>query len=335
MDGIKKSYTSKDYFSVLKGFEKGENDEEFYRSLEEQWNDIDTSQSSEFRQNQVWSVLKQQLFVQRPILKLYHTIRNIAAILFIPLLLGTGILYYLSNSPSSSKAWGEIKCPAGVRTEFQLPDGTSGFLNNKSKLRYPVQFDKVREVELEGEAYFDVVKQNGKKFRVNTSSIKVEVLGTSFNVSAYHDNNDEVVTLKNGKVRVLGKNDEQLTELSPDQQFTLNKDINKFSVTKVTALNYTSWISGKMLIQNETFEEIAKRLSRWYDVEIEIEGQKLKKFRYYATFEDEPLDEVLRLIALTAPIQYKDLGRIKNDNGTFSRRKIKFIFDENRINRFK
>lgn len=336
---FKGQYTRHDYFSVLKGFENGTESNEFYDQLEKQWDEIDTSATSGFNEKQTWLSVNHQLFNQgassRTIFKIYQIVRNIAAILFIPLLLITGVLYFQQSFKTDSNAWAEINCPSGVRTEFKLPDGSTGFLNSKSKLRYPVQFDKIRNVFLEGEAYFDVVKQNGNKFRVNTPSLKVEVLGTSFNVSAYSDSREEIITLQTGKVNVLDKNDKILSGLNPNQQFTLNKSQNKFSEKDVNALNYTSWITGKIIIQDEAFEDVAKRLSRWYDVEIDVEGQKLKDFKYYATFEDEPLDEVLRLIRLTAPIKYQEELRVRNQDGTFSKRKIKFKFDENRINSFK
>ncbi|HAZ01618.1 MAG: hypothetical protein A2W90_07295 [Bacteroidetes bacterium GWF2_42_66] len=342
MESIKKylkgKYSRRDYYSVLKGFESGENDKDFYGQLEKQWDETDLSQSSDFNKNRAWTNIKQQLFVQdyefRPVFNIYRFVRNTAAILFVPLLLVTGILYFQSKKTVDSNAWAEISCPSGVRTEFHLPDGSTGFLNSKSKLKYPVEFGKTRNVYLEGEAFFNVVKKNGKKFSVNTPSLKVEVLGTSFNVSAYSDSRDEVITLQTGKVNIFGKNDETLSGLVPGQQFTLYKKGNKFLLKDVKAQNYSSWISGKMIIQDEAFEEVAKRLSRWYDVDIELEGQKLKDFKYYATFESEPLDEVLRLITITAPIQYQEMGRTKAPDGSFTKRKIKFKLDGNRLKNF-
>jgi len=150
----------------------------------------------------------------------------------------------------------------------------------------------------------------------------------------YEDQPNEEITLKTGSLKILSKSNKQLSILSPDQQFVLDKEHNQFIKREVNALNYTSWISGKLIIQDERFEDVAKKLSRWYDVEIEIEDQRLKDFKYYATFEDEPLDEVLRLIVITAPIQYQEETRVRDADGSFSKRKIKFRTNENRIKDF-
>jgi len=345
MDDLKKTiqnffknrYTRHEYFSVCREFEEGIENKPFLDELEKQWNEVDTGSTPGFDLKSSWNKIVGQIGTstasKNPV-RVLSLIQKIAAILFLPLLVTSLLFYFSSNNRAETEGWAEIKCPAGVRTEFQLPDGSTGFLNSKSELKYPVDFKKSRDVYLTGEAFFNVVKNKKSRFRVTTPKLKVEVLGTSFNIMAYEDQPDEEITLKTGSLKVLGEKNEQLSVLAPDQQFVLNKKQNQFTEREVNTLNYISWISGKLIIQDERFEDVVKKLSRWYNVDMEIEDQKLKDFRYYATFENEPLDQVLRLISITAPIQYQEKARVRHANGSFSKRKIQFKINESRIKDF-
>lgn len=336
---FKNRYTRSEYFNVLLGFKNGDKNQRFIRELENQWDSISRNEGAEFNSESSWNRLNHRLQRQNSTantgIRVINFIRNIAAFMFVPLLVVSALYYFPGNKDLASNAWAEIKCPAGVRTEFELPDGSKGVLNCKSTLKYPVNFKGNRAVLLTGEAFFDVVKSKSDKFTVSTSRVKVEVLGTSFNVMAYDDELNEEVTLKTGEVKILDKDDRTITNLVPNQQFLLNTKNNQYLKKEVNAQSYTSWIAGKLVIQNERFEDIGRRLSRWYNVDIEVEGAALKDFRYYATFVDEPLDEVLRLIQITAPIEYQEGPRARTNDGSFSRQKIKFKLDENRINDFK
>ncbi len=330
-------YTRHEYFSVCREFERGVENEPFIEELESQWNEVDTNDPSNFDQKLTWNKIIGQIgtsIASKSTATVWYIVQKVAAILFLPILITALTLYFSANNRTGNNGWAEIKCPAGTRIEFQLPDGSTGFLNSKSKLKYPVNFKDNRNVHLTGEAFFEVVKNKKNKFTVTTGKLKAEVLGTSFNIMGYEDQPNEEITLKTGSLKILSKSNKQLSILSPDQQFVLDKEHNQFIKREVNALNYTSWISGKLIIQDERFEEVAKKLSKWYDVDIEIEDQKLKDFKYYATFEDEPLDEVLRLIVITAPIQYQEETRVRHADGSFSKRKIKFKTNENRIKDF-
>jgi ferric-dicitrate binding protein FerR (iron transport regulator) len=335
-------YTRHEYFSVYRGFEKDNKDKPFLEELEKQWDGIDdTGNPENFKQKLIWNKIirqiDQQSITSKSTVRVWHFIQKVAAILFLPLLIASLFYFYAVNQKSEQSeqiAWAEINCPAGVRTAFQLPDGSTGFLNSKSTLKYPVNFGTDREVYLTGEAFFDVVKSEKSRFRVITQKLETEVLGTSFNIAAYEDQPYEEITLKIGKLKVLDKNNKELSTLIPDQQFVFDTLQDQFTIKEVNAVNFTSWTEGKLIIQDERFEDVVKKLSRWYDVEMEIEHLKLKDFRYYAKFEDEPLTEVLRLIAITAPIQYQEEPRIKKKDGSFSKRKIKFRLNENRIENF-
>jgi len=126
---------------------------------------------------------------------------RIAAILVIPLLIASFLFYFQNRSFRNAISWAEINAPYGTRTDFCLPDGSTGHLNGGSSLKFPTQFTgKVRDVKLTGEAYFEVISNQRKPFIVTTDNIDVKVTGTSFNVMAYADEPNTEVTLKNGKV---------------------------------------------------------------------------------------------------------------------------------------
>ncbi|RKD91823.1 FecR family protein [Mangrovibacterium diazotrophicum] len=331
-------YTRKEYFSIQREFEKEKADENFLSALEQQWQTIDDD-DKDFPLLKSWNSLVYRLELspasKRRQLNYLVWLQRAAAILFIPLAISF-LLYYISSNigQSAEESWAEIICPPGVRAQFHLPDGSSGVLNSDSKLKYAVNFSSNRKVELVGQAYFEVVKDKKHPFNVTTSQLNVEVLGTTFSVLAYPDEQSEEVVLKTGQVKVLDTNLKPLTLLSPDQQLVFDIANSRYVKKEVDASALVSWINGKLVFRNERFEDIASQISRWYHVEIEVVGQKLKDYRYYGTFENESLDEVLRLIKLTAPIKYQEVERVKQPDGTFSNRKIILMTDERRIGDF-
>ncbi len=338
-DFFKSRYTRHEYFSVYRGFKEGDQNKAFLEAMEKQWNEVDAGKAEGFKQHLTWNKISRQVDLQPVTSKsttgmVWYFIQKAAAILFLPLLITSLFYFYTLKEKPGETAWAKIECPAGVRTEFRLPDGSTGFLNSRSTLKYPVNFGENRQVYLSGEAFFDVAKSKKSSFRVITRRLETEVMGTSFNVMAYENQSYEEVTLKTGKLKVLDKNNKKLSSLIPDQQFVFDTLQKQFVIKQVNADNFTSWTEGKLIAQDERFEDVAKKLSRWYDVEIEIKDPELNNFRYYAKFEDEPLDEVLKLIAMTAPIRYEEIPRVKKKDGSFTKRKIKLRLNENRIKNF-
>ncbi|MCG8513451.1 MAG: DUF4974 domain-containing protein [Halanaerobiales bacterium] len=283
--------------------------------------------------------------------KIYHQIRlennpvsktrfltvfqRIAAILIIPVILTFGtVFYFQSKTPNSEVAIAEIQCPLGVRTKFVLPDGTTGFLNNGSTLEYPLDFTKDRTVILKGEAYFDVIKDKESPFIVNTSNLSTKVLGTQFNVVAYGDENTEEIILKEGKVEVYSNQGDKLETLQPNQNLILNTQTKRYNKNRVEVSQYVSWIEGKLTFRNEEMQKAANRLERWYNIEIEIKDPELLNYSFRATFIDEPLEEVLKLLAITTPIKYKVQDRESTNNDTYKKKKVIVSIDRARLDAF-
>ncbi len=227
----------------------------------------------------------------------------------------------------------EAITPPGSRKQMILPDGTKAWLNAGSKLTYPKTFnDKTREVELEGEAYFDVVKNEQKPFIVHTSGIDIRVLGTVFNVKDYASEPSIEATLLRGMIEVVNKNDPGASKLilKPHEKLifakkqlltktsaTLSKytpekkiarpDITITSLTKNiadSALVETAWVYNKLVFEEESFEDIALKMERWYNVKISFKDEKLKNYRMSGSFVKETVTEALDVLQLLAPFSY-------------------------------
>ena len=266
-----------------------------------------------------------------------YSFQRIAAILFVPMLLSfMAYFYFQTKQISETLSYAEIQCPLGVRTKFQLPDGSTGFLNSGAHLKYPVRFkNDERIVELTGEAFFDVVHNKKSPFHVNTQNLDIKVLGTTFNVIANNDEKTEEIVLQTGKVDVSSRDGNQLAMLLPNEQLVLNTNNMSIEKNEVEASQYTTWKEGKLVFRNEGMEQVARRLSRWYNAEVIIDDQKLDIYTFHATFIDEPLDEVLKLLSLTTPISYEEGKRASSTDGVYKKRRITLKINQSKINKFK
>lgn len=257
---------------------------------------------------------------------------RIAAVLFIPLFLFTFINWRGNVTEKKASVYAEIYSPLGARTSFSLPDGSSGWLNGGSYLHFPTEFTrKYRTVELNGEAYFNVKENPKKPFNVLTDGIKVTAYGTSFNVMAYPDDQTVEVTLESGDVEIFGKNEYRkylsVGKLKPGYRGVLLKGTNIYNTQKVDTDKYTSWKNGRLVFRHESMTEVVNRINRWYNVRLVIKNKNLESYSYRATLIDETLDEVLRLLQISAPIKYKDLGREIHPDGTFGKRTIALYYN--------
>ncbi|HAQ19750.1 MAG TPA: iron dicitrate transport regulator FecR [Prolixibacteraceae bacterium] len=262
--------------------------------------------------------------------------QRIAAILIFPLLLSFLAYFYWPSKPAVIPvSYAEIQCPMGVRTKFQLPDGSTGFLNSGSRLKYPVQFIGERKVELSGEAFFNVVHNKEIPFHVNTRNLDIKVLGTTFNVIANEDETTEEIVLQTGKVDVSTLTGKKLAILKPNEQIRLDIEKQTFVKNEVEASQYTTWKEGKLVFRNENMQQVAQRLSRWYNAEVVVDDRLLDNYSFHATFMDEPLDEVLKLLSITTPLSFKEEKRASNADGIFQKRKIILRINQSKINHFK
>ena len=202
----------------------------------------------------------------------------------------------------------ELIIPKGGEYQVMLADGTKVWLNSASRLIYPQSFmGKERRVVLSGEAFFDVAHDAERPFIVETSRMNVKVLGTRFNVNDYDDNEEVSTTLVNGSVEIVS-GDQQVFRLVPGEQ-AYGKE-NELEKREVNVRLYTSWIDGKFLFNNTELEEIAKQISRWYDVEIFFSSENVKKVRFTgAIVKFKPLDDLVRMIESTSQVRFSVKGK--------------------------
>jgi transmembrane sensor len=172
---------------------------------------------------------------------------------------------------AAGSQYNTLSTPRGGQYQVVLPDGTKAWLNSASSLKYPTVFDgKTRNVELRGEAYFEVAKNSRSPFTVNTSDMQVVVLGTAFNLMAYADEGAVRTTLVNGVVRLLSHKGAQM--IKPGEQGSLDKREEQFTVSRPDLDEVLAWKDGEFKFSGQTIQTIMRQMVRWYDVDIEYQG---------------------------------------------------------------
>lgn len=223
----------------------------------------------------------------------------------------------------------------GSRSRFLLPDGTTVWLNAGSKLHYENDFrGTTRVVRLEGEAFFDVIKDPKRPFIVRASDIDIRVLGTAFNVKSYPEDKNIETTLYRGLVNVIrhnAKDDVTMIELKPNEKLVLPKEAaieaKSLSVQNVTAPKTipapagfaiiridstkkesdrfeTAWLYSRLEFRGESFEELALKLERWYNINIIFTDEKVKQLRFNGSFEKETIEQAFTALQAALPFSY-------------------------------
>jgi transmembrane sensor len=257
--------------------------------------------------------------------KIYRWYSVAAAILLVPLLIAGGIWFtkepavekvYVAENPISST----IHAPLGSRISFELPDGTQGWLNSGSSLEYQLPFSNNRQVAIQGEAWFDVANDASNPFEVTAGNSIVKVLGTKFNLNAYPEENYVEVVLEEGKVEFAVPENSCAVELKPNERLIYNNDSVHIAMTDPS--KYSAWVEGKLMFRSDPMPEVARRIERWYNVEVELVDKDLKKDIIRGTFLDDSLEDVLRYVSMTSAIRYRIIDRKILDDGTFQKKKV-------------
>ncbi len=231
-----------------------------------------------------------------------------AAILIAALFIGFSAseIRYIFSVNTENELTNEFYAPEGQISEFKLSDGTRVWLNSGTRIKVPVSFStKHRILSMEGEAFFQVTKDQLHPFFVNTKELSVKVMGTSFNVSAYASEEKSEITLVEGRVGIKEINGERLAKLLPGQQLVYEKSTGNKVKREVDTSPYEAWRDGKMIFKDRTLEYISERLERWYNVEIDFNDQKVSHLKFTGTIlKNKPLSQVLEVITLSAPIRF-------------------------------
>ena len=234
-----------------------------------------------------------------------------AAIMFIPLL--SAYLLQIKNTDVVEARMMEIRTNPGMTTAFVLPDGTNVSLNSGSVLRYPEFFSEdKREVELIGEAFFDVTKDPNKRFVVKTTGDeRVEVLGTSFNMEAFPGDSILSTTLLEGKVRFVS--DTGSVQMNPGEKLVYNNKTSKAKLTKTNGEAETAWKYGKIIFDNTPFNEVLRMLSKRFNVDFVVKNEKYRKDSFTGTFSTQRLEQVLDVFSISSKIKWRYIPTDKTE----------------------
>lgn len=213
-----------------------------------------------------------------------------------------------NNHINNESALNTLRTPVGGFYKVVLADGTKVWLNAASQLRYPADFRnlKQRKIELTGEAYFEVAKDPAHPFIVQTDDQQISVLGTHFNVNAYHDDGGSKTTLLEGSIRAAGKNAQ--ATIKPGQQ-VISSSTGKLNIDQVDTELAVAWKNDQFMFESEPVRLLMKTVARWYDVEV-IYGPDVPDVRFNGAISKfENISAVLKILESTGKIHFEVSGR--------------------------
>lgn len=319
------TYSQKDFFAVDKAVRQGE--ERLW--MMDHWMEFDETSLPEIQLGHILDKVQHRIYLEknekRKPVRFLMLVQRVAVVLLLPAL----FLLIYTNRPAKNQFANntddlEVLAPEGARMHLQLGDGTTVWLNNGSKLRYPHRFTgNSRKVYLSGEGYFEVAHNKDVPFWVSTDHLTVKATGTIFNVNAYPDDDLVETTLIEGKVILFDASAKQeIKPMLPDECVSFEYMTNRYTVKTANIQKNIAWKDGLLVFKRDSINIVTKKLERRYNIDIEITNQNVKRFTYTATFADEPLPQVLELLSLATPLSYKIIPREELADGTYTRQKV-------------
>lgn len=237
--------------------------------------------------------------------QLWKKVAAVAAIFVAVVFTGTLSLVALLEKNSQSLV---VSTKLGERAQVQLPDGSTVWLNACSKLEYRKSFfSPKRKTQLSGEAYFDVAHNRLFPFIVTNDGSEIKVLGTKFNVRCNEDENHITTSLMEGSIQFSDVNVESSVKLKPNERLFFDKKTHQFKIDEIISKeDVTAWISGKLLFENNSLEEIARSLEKHYNVHITFDDDNAKNIRFTAEFEmADNIYQIFSILELTNTFTYQ------------------------------
>ncbi len=273
-----------------------------------QWNGVEDS-ANPMVGDRMWKRIMARTMATNDVRKLWvYKITAVAASIL--LLLGVGSVVYWSHTKEDQYIY---IVASGVRCieSLSLSDGTTVRMGPNSQLIYPGSFDgKTRDVELKGQAFFDVAKDRERPFTVHTRDMDVTALGTAFEVFNYDSESKLETILLNGRVRIglgdPGVRNRREVILNPNEMLVFDKQANTLSVKTVNADDYSGWRNGVLSFENERLSMILTRLEPWYGRKIRCPEEIAEKYRFTFKVRDESLERILFMLSNTSPIGYRE-----------------------------
>lgn len=274
-------------------------------ALQEEWETIVTTPEAADRSEELRRLHHtiRMRDTQRRRERIFRRLRYAAAAAAV-LLFAVGEYYYV-RSTTAAPAQIRLVTARGSKGEFLLPDGTKVWLNASSRLSYPETFDsRVRRVELEGEAYFEVARNETHPFVVGMNQMQVEVLGTTFDSRYDPVAGIAETTLNSGAVSIRTPRSSTPVLLLPNERLVFDETTGSTAVEQVDASNYNSWIQPRLTFFNLTLDEIVTNLERWYNVPIRTDAGVDRSVRLSFHVQHESLEETLQVISLITGLEF-------------------------------
>lgn len=285
--------------------DKGEN---LYQGLKQ------AQQLQDSNINESWSTIDQSIDRSR-FMRVAGSALKYAAVLIVAF----GLSWYLQSRMSQDNSevqYAELEVMYGQTSHLFLFDGTEVWLNSGTKFRYPNKFNQnERNVYVEGEAFFKVKPNKKLPFKVKTGKLEVEVLGTSFNVSAYPTEDKQSIFLVEGSVQINNVEGNKIGQITPGQMAVKNEGDPVIHVQNADPYYYTSWKNGKIIFNAEKLSEIAEKMERWYNVEIRFSKESLKDYELTGTIlRNKPIDQTIMALEQSAEIRFQYEVRANEKN---------------------
>lgn len=213
--------------------------------------------------------------------------------------------------PASANGRTTLSVPRGGEYSLTLPDGTKVWLNASSRITFPTRFNQnERRISLEGEAYFEVAKSEGKPFYVSVGTLQVHVTGTVFNVKA-HPGKDVEVALVSGAVQIESQDNRLLASLQAGQGFCGAADGSSFSVNEADMDIALAWHNGLFVFKDEPLANIAEQLSLWYNIDITVPNELAGRCYSGELDRYRSIEPLLKVLRLTGEMEFLDRGKGK------------------------
>lgn len=298
--------------------------QQLYFGLDFRPNEIASSKIEESLNNTIWKLSTRNTHSEKKQIthRIYQQFARVAAILIIPLIIYLGYIQFSASSIEDTNLI-TVCSQMGTVSKLTLPDGSLVWLNAGSSISYPTVFSKnQREVSLKGEGYFDVVKNKSCPMVVSTENVDLKVYGTQFNVNAFAQDKTISVTLVEGSVSMTTPQKKNEFFIKPGETVTYNKDSKKMSIDHDDTFTYTAWKDGILVFKNTSFKDVLQRLSRRFNVDIELKDQSLASIPMDATFKNETIDDILKLLSLSTSFSYQYEPTKKLNDGTYQKTNI-------------
>ena len=287
-----------------------EEHQKIFDSYQATWNEMDRVKGKSSREVDLeWDRLEKAIDFKASTPKaqersLFGNVYRYAAAAIFFVLAGFAVNYFLSSQGSE-----QLVAQVQIQ-EVELSEGSKVTVNSNSKLIYPKQFQKdKREVELSGEAFFEVAKDPDRPFIINTGDIRIEVLGTSFNIKAYEDQEEIEVTVSTGKVAVYTSEDpDERVILVKGQKAIFYKSSTKIEVSLNENINFNSWKTKQIIFEDTPMPEVIRIINEIYKSDLKLVGEQLTDCPVTTTFDNQSLESVLNVLESTLDLSIKKKG---------------------------